>query len=126
MQRIERLFWAVAAFLALLGGSIAANGQQPITDLPVNQATSYKGEEFLLIGSATRGAGEPIIVIHPKNPDIILVGAMANLHQVEGQKLMVTERGFDPESLIAYRNTPGSSISTYAISYDRGLDLAIL
>lgn len=121
MHRINRLFWVVAAFISILGCVSPAQGQQPITNLPVNQSTSYKGEEFLLIGSATRGAGEPIIVIHPKDPNIILVGAMANLHQVEGQKLLITEKGFDPESLIAYRNLPDSSISTYAISYDRGL-----
>lgn len=120
MERIRWLFWGVAALLLVFAGGSPANGQQPIANLPVNQATSYKGEEFLLIGSATRGAGEPIIVIHPKDPNIILVGAMANLHHVEGQRLIVSEHGFDPESLIAYRNTPDTSISTYAISYDRG------
>lgn len=120
MERIRWLFWGVAGLMSVLGGNSSANGQQPITNLPVNQATSYKGEEFLLIGSATRGAGEPIIAINPKDPNNIIVGAMANLHYVEGQKLLVTEKGFDPESLIAYRNTPESSISTYAISHDRG------
>jgi hypothetical protein len=120
MKSTKWLFLAVAAFMSVLGLGSPANGQRTVTNLPVNQATSYKGEEFLLIGSATRGAGEPIIAISPKDPNIILVGGMANLHCVEGQKLIVTEKGFDPESLIAYRNTPESSISTYAISYDRG------
>lgn len=45
---------------------------------------------------------------------------MANLHHVDGQHLIVTAKGFDPESLIKYRNTPESSISIYAISHDRG------
>ena len=120
MKRNTRQFFGIAVLMSGFLGIALAIGQQPIDNLPVNQATSYKGEEFLLIGSATRGAGEPIIAIDPKDVNTILVGAMANLHHVEGQKLLVTGGGFDPESLINYRNTPGSSISTYAISYDRG------
>jgi len=41
----------------------AVHAQNSSIDLPVNQATSYKGEEFLLIGDANRGGGEPVIAI---------------------------------------------------------------
>jgi hypothetical protein len=97
-----------------------ASGQQPAIDLPVDTTTSYKGEEFLLIGDAVRGAGEPVIVVHPKNPNIILVGAMANNHYVEGAPLGVGQERITVEARVKYRNTPGASISTYAISHDRG------
>jgi hypothetical protein len=120
MKGTSGLYVGIVALVAVLAGNNLASGQKPVTGLPVNQTTSYKGEEFLLVGSASRGAGEPIITIDPKDPNTILVGVSANLHKVEGQSLIVTEKGFDPDSLVAYRNTPGSSISTFAISHDRG------
>ena len=116
MTHKKWLFAGVPAFLAVF----AANGQGPATDLPVNQATSYKGEEFLLIGDAIRGAGEPVIVINPKNPNNIIVGAMANQHYVEGAPLGVGQERISVAARVKYRNTPGSSISTYAVSNDRG------
>jgi hypothetical protein len=114
------MFVGVAAFISVFGSARMAIGQQPATDLPVNQMTSYKGEEFLLIGNANRGAGEPVIAINPKDPNNIIVGGMANLHYVEGQTLEMGQHGFEPNSLMKYRNTPGTSISIYAISHDRG------
>lgn len=117
MKSKKWLFAAIAAPMAVFCWGGAASAQQ---DLPVNQQTSYKGEEFLLIGNANRGGGEPVIAIDPKNPDNIIVGAMANLHYVMGQSLEMTPQGFEPESLMKYRNTPGTSISEYAISNDRG------
>jgi hypothetical protein len=113
-------FVGLFVLASILAGCNFANCQKPGTGLAVNHATSYKGEEYLLAGSASRGAGEPIIAIDPKDPNTILVGVSANLHQVEGQSLVVTEKGFDPDSLVVYRNTPDSSISTFAISHDRG------
>jgi hypothetical protein len=119
MKRTKWLFVGVPVFMAVFGGS-PANGQAPVTDLPINQTTSYKGEEYLLIGDAVRGSGEPVIAINPKNPNIIIVGAMANLHYVEGAPLGVGQERISVEARVKYRNTPGSSISTYAISNDRG------
>ena len=114
------LFVGAAVFMLILGGDTPASGQQPATDLPINLATSYKGEEFLLIGDAIRGAGEPVIVINPKNPNNIIVGAMANQHYVEGAPLGVGQERISVAARVKYRNTPGSSISTYAVSNDRG------
>jgi len=114
------MFAGAAAFMLIFGGDGPANGQQSAIDLPVNQMTSYKGEEYLLIGNANRGAGEPVIAIDPNDPNNIIVGGMANLHYVEGQSLEMGQHGFEPESLMKYRNTPGTSISVYAISNDRG------
>jgi len=116
MTRKKWLFIGVPAFLAVF----AANGQAPSTSLPVNQTTSYKGEEYLLIGDAIRGSGEPVIAINPKNPNNIIVGAMANLHYVEGAPLGVGAERISVAARVKYRNTPGSSISTYAVSNDRG------
>ena len=89
-----------------LAGGSPAIGQQPATDLPINQMTSYKGEEFLLIGNANRGAGEPVIAINPKNPNNIIVGGMANLHYVEGEPLGIGQERVQ-------RRIHGSSIATH-------------
>jgi hypothetical protein len=117
MNRTKWLFVGAAAFMLLI--IVGANAQQGAIELPVNQNTSYKGEEFLLLGNSVRGAGEPMIAINPKNPNNIIVGAMANLHYVEGQPSW-GGRGLSQAVIIPYRNTPDSSISIYAISNDRG------
>ena len=111
MKLKKWLFAGVTAFLPVFGGGSPAIGQQPAIDLPVNQATSYKGEEFLLIGDATRGAGEPVIAISPTNPNIILVGAMSNLNYVEGAPLGVGQERISIQARVKYRNTPGGSIN---------------
>ena len=84
MKRAKWLFAAVGGFLSILGGGGSAYGQGRGTGAPTVPAPTYKSEEYLLIGDAVRGAGEPVIVVNPKNPNNIIVGAMANLHYVEG------------------------------------------
>lgn len=120
MKLILWLFATVTAFKLILAGSALGIAQQSVIDLPVNQTTSYKGEEFLLIGNAVRGAGEPVIAINPKDPNNIIVGAMANDNYVEGEPLGIGQQRVSIQARVKYRNTPGASISTYAISYDRG------
>jgi hypothetical protein len=108
------------AVACLMSAQIGLLGQSGEAALPVDQSTSYKGEEYLLIGNAVRGAGEPVIAINPKNPNEIIVGAMANQHYVEGAPLGVGQERISIQARVKYRNTPGTSISTYAISHDRG------
>ena len=117
MNRATWLCAGIVTFIAVSGGIGPAKAQ---SDLPVNQLTSYKGEEYLLIGNSVRGAGEPVIVINPKDPNNIIVGAMANLNYVEGEPIGVGQQRVSIEARVKYRNTPGSSISTYAVSHDRG------
>ena len=116
----------LSALMPLVLGAGSAIGQETdqaketAIELPVNQATSYKGEAFLLLGSPVRGAGEPVIAVDPKNPNIIIVGAMANQNYIPGEKWAVGVPFSNWESVIQYRNTPDCSIGEYAISYDRG------
>ena len=120
MNRTKRIVLGLSALMLALVGRTQELGQQKTIDLPVNQATPYKGEEFLLMGSATRGAGEPVIAIDPKDPNNIIVGAMANLNYVEGETWDLNKPFGNAVGVIKYRNTPGASISSYAISHDRG------
>jgi hypothetical protein len=110
----------VAVITMICTACVIARAQQSALDLPVDQSTAYKGEEYLLIGSAVRGAGEPVIAINPKDPNNIIVGAMANLNYVEGEPLGTGQERVSVAARVKYRNTPGASISQYAISYDRG------
>jgi hypothetical protein len=41
-----------------------------------------KSEEYLILGDANRGAGEPMIAVNRKDPNNILIGAMASLHRL--------------------------------------------
>jgi hypothetical protein len=109
-----------AASLAAQQTPTVAAPPAPAIELPVNELTSYKGEEFLLIGNAVRGAGEPVIAINPRNPNNIIVGAMANDHYVEGAPLGTGQQRITIEARVKYRNTPRASITIYAISHDRG------
>jgi hypothetical protein len=121
--RIPKMKVKVFPFTALILASLFASvgyAQDSSIDLPVNRATTYKGEEFLLIGDANRGGGEPVIAISPKNPDIIIVGAMGNNHYVEGAPLGKGQERISIQSRVKYRNTPGASITKFAISYDHG------
>jgi len=120
MKFTEKLTLGFSVLMSALIGSTQLIGQQVVIDLPVNQETAYKGEEYLLMGSATRGAGEPVIAINPKDPNNIIVGAMANLNYIEGESWDLNKPFGNAVGVIKYRNMPGASISSYAISYDRG------
>lgn len=120
MKLKELRFAGIAALISIFCSGPLVCGQQSPIDLPVDQSTSYKGEEYLLIGSAVRGGGEPVIAINPKDPNNIIVGAMANLNYVEGEPLGTGKERVSVEARVKYRNTPGTSISSYAITYDRG------
>jgi hypothetical protein len=125
-----------SAILVLAAGAALASAQQtpspqtPVAQsasrqtsitLPVDTTTSYKGEEFLLIGNPTRGAGEPLIAINPKNPNNIIVGAMANSNYVEGVPMTAPgQPRVGGNATLKYKNTYRASISMFAISDDRG------
>ena len=60
MKRTKWLFAGVTAFIGVFGGGgPAAQAQPGPTAAPSTPAPTYKSEEYLLIGDAVRGAGEP-------------------------------------------------------------------
>src|SRR5438045_1287103 len=52
-----------------------------------------KSEEYLLLGNPNRGAGEPIIFVNPKDPNNIIVTAMATLNRLPSGEAPVAGRG---------------------------------
>lgn len=114
------LLLGVAALTPIFFGGRQASAQQTAIDLPINQLTSYKGEEYLLIGNAWRGSGEPVIAINPLNPDNIVVGAMASQNYVEGEPIPNGFRDLNWASVVTYANTPNATKALFAVTYDRG------
>src|ERR1041385_6977191 len=98
----------VLTALALAGQTMRAQRGAPPA-LP-----SYKSEEYLLLGDAYRGAGEPMIAVDPVDPKNMIAVAMGNLQQPEGKP--VTANGTD-----AYHHITKSTITWLAVSHDGGL-----
>src|SRR5437016_1683084 len=80
-----------------------------------------KSEEYLLLGSPNRGAGEPIIFVNPKDANNIIVAAMATLNRLPTGETPIP-RG-DPEAVqlrIKELSTPDGSRTDIAVSHDGG------
>jgi hypothetical protein len=74
-------------------------------------------EEYLLVGSATRGCGESQLAINPLNPNQMAVSAMCQPHQNEGN--------FEHNEL-EFERTPRATITEFAITRDRGLTWTVM
>lgn len=74
-------------------------------------APAYPSEEYLLLGDATRGAGEPMLAIDPTNPKNMIAVAMGSLHRLGGK----TFTGNDE-----YHLTANSTITWLAVTHDGG------
>lgn len=80
---------------------------------PARAAGSFESQEYLLLGSATRGAGEPMLAVDPADPRSIVVIAMGSLHRLSDAPIsrsMVNE----------YHATADSTIPLLAVTHDGG------
>jgi hypothetical protein len=94
----------IIAALVLMGLTAQARAQA---------AASPKSEEYLLLGDATRGAGEPMLAVDPADPQNIVVIAMGSLHRLSDapvSRSMVNE----------YHATPLSTIPLLAVTHNGG------
>lgn len=73
----------------------------------------FASDEYLLMGDATRGAGEPMIAIDPANPKNIVAVAMGNLQRLGGEA--ATGNMTD-----AFHAAAGSTITWLAVTHDGG------
>lgn len=81
------LFLAGALAGAVLPLSRALSQQQIVAGPPTETqfesiVPHWKTEEYLLIGNATRGAGEPMIAVDPTDPKTLVAVAMANIQDL--------------------------------------------
>lgn len=75
-------------------------------------------EEYLLLGNAMRGAGEPMIAVDPTNPKNMIAVAMGNIQQIEGKPAT-------RNSTQLYHSHPGSTITWLAVTHDGGVNWKI-
>gem|GEM_PF-1111023 len=74
MRRARFWIWVALSVCAILVTTVllAQQASQP----------QYQSEEYLLLGSPNRGAGEPFVFSNPKDRDNIIVAAMATLNRL--------------------------------------------
>lgn len=70
-------------------------------------------EEYLLLGDATRGAGEPMIAVDPTDPRNIIAVAMGDLHRPDDSPIT---RGMTD----AYHALPNSTITWLGVTHNGG------
>jgi hypothetical protein len=95
----------IALTLVLVGG-VMVRAQAQATH-------SFKSEEYLLLGNATRGAGEPMLAVDPVDPQNIVVIAMGSLHKLSGAPISRT-------MLNEYHATPYSTTPLLAVTHNGG------
>lgn len=99
--------------LVLAGiGVWARQGRGPAQNQP--PVPAFKSEEYLLLGNATRGAGEPMIAVDPTNPNNIIAVAMGSL-----QRIIVDGKPAIGNS--EYHRTANSTITWLAVTHDGGM-----
>lgn len=107
---------AVGIFAAILIGSFLP---KPASFAQANPVAS---EEYLLLGSPNRGAGEPWVFVNPKNPKNILVVAMATLNRLPTGEPPILPRGTPAATALRIKelSTPDGSRTDIAITHDGG------
>src|SRR4051795_10144079 len=77
-----------------------------------------KSEEYLLLGSPNRGAGEPIIFVNPKDANNMIVVAMATLNRLpSGETPIPRGNPGATELRIKELSTPDGSRTDIAVTH---------
>lgn len=90
--------------------------------LQSQQAERPKSEEYLLFGDANRGAGEPFIFVNPKNPENMIVAAMATLHRLPSGEAPIVPRNTPEGVLLRVKelSVPDGSRTDIAVTHNGG------
>jgi hypothetical protein len=101
------------ACAVLLAGTSMSSQQPP--------AAAPQSDEFLLLGTANRGAGEPIIFVNPKDSQNMIVVAMATLNRLPSGETPIP-RGSPEATLLRVKelSTPDGSRTDIAVTWDGG------
>jgi len=114
---IRKLAWALGAASLIAVSATASAQSDPDESAPAARgtvaATLPVSEEYLLLGNATRGAGEPMVAVDPTNPNNIIAVAMGNIQQIGG-------KAATQNSTELYHSIPGSTITWLAVTHDGG------
>ncbi len=110
--------WAVVSACSVAFSASALHAQE---------ASQPKSDEYLLLGTADRGAGEPWVFVNPKDPKNIIVVAMATLNRLPDGETPLPRTG-PPFQISPARtalrikelSTPDGSRTDIAVSHDGG------
>ena len=94
-----------AVALVVLQSPNSLNAQTP------SGAPAFRSQEYLLLGDASRGAGEPMLAVDPTNPKNIIAVAMCTLGE-----LPPPPPGGGPGT----QSIPRSTITCLAVTHDGG------
>jgi len=84
-------------------------------------ASAPKSEEYLLLGSPNRGAGEPFVFVNPKDHNNIIVAAMATMnHLPTGESPIPRGQPGATEMRVKELSTPDGSRTDIAVTRDGG------
>ena len=92
------------------------------SSMPAPTSGDTKSDEFLLLGDADRGAGEPWVFINPKDPKNIIVAAMATLHVLPDGETPVPHDNSVAATInrVHELSVPDGSRTDIAITHDGG------
>ena len=115
MTFVSRVGLVGAVLVVTLAGILV--GQVQLQGPPASVS-----EEYLLLGSANRGAGEPFIVANPRDPQNLIVAAMATLHWLPSGETPIIPRGTPEATLLRVKelSTPDGSRTDIAVTTDGG------
>jgi hypothetical protein len=104
----------VAGLTILVGlAGMTLSAQRP-PGPPAVPLPEYASEEYLLLGDATRGAGEPMIAVDPTNPKNIIAVAMGSVQQLHGKPATAGSTNL-------YHLVSRSTINWLAVTNDGGV-----
>jgi len=104
---------ACAAMAVVISSAAAAQDVDERPKAKVASTPSQASEEYLLLGDATRGAGEPMVAVDPTDPNNIIAVAMGNIQQIGG-------KAATQNSTELYHSLPRSTITWLAVTHDGG------
>lgn len=116
----KKVAFAVGGVLLALMSAVAWAQVDPDENSPGTRTASAApvSEEYLLLGNATRGAGEPMVAVDPTDPNNIIVVAMGNIQQVAGKAATAN-------STELYHSIPRSTITWLAVTHDGGASWSV-
>jgi len=81
LNRVTKALWL--SVILLLSSALAYSQDRDHSSSGSPQSTTKpESDEYLLLGNPNRGAGEPWVIVNPKDPNNILVVAMATLNRL--------------------------------------------
>src|SRR5690348_13455331 len=122
-MRVRKSLWLFVALVVLV---VSLDGV-----LHSQSATAPISDEYLLLGSPNRGAGEPYVFVNPKDSNNIIVVAMATLNRLPSGETPLPRPAQPPGPQAAPNpartalrikelSTPDGSLTDVAITHDGG------